>query len=1073
LLANLEDDFAQFGSDRTRVGLLRAVLSQFSGLTDFGSVAGLVAKTPQMPDGSGIAEAGTVVAEVAGHLDAGDLYTGVAMPARTALSLYDAHVEWAPGINDLEDEHGLDAITRLVGLGLVAEGLSDLDSDGAAQEWTETESGRATLMFFAAVEVAIAFGTEDEPVDGDRVLQMLDSFFDDAIDAWADLASERALARARIIVNNWTDIICPAVNTAQGHLVQLADVIRSALGTDGVGDGDALIEETQQVGLYRSLVARHVGERLHGALVAEEQPVRVEPADVLEDDDSEEKDEKPLESESEPVVNPRMDSEDQVVDDLRLSELNIALSEARVQWETQRASLEVVQAKYQSTESGVGVLESRIQELTELRSEARKRIESLKADRRQLQKAGNEGQSALADQSTDLAAVKEAHTRAENSLSQAQRRLEEVQGGIEKRNQSRDDAHAAHRAGLVAQQDAWGRVRMAHQSRLTLLTAGADLERLQAIDGQIDTLRSKKSPLKTRLSELRKARRSVSRDQQSAEVSRSTAADRLVRLQEDIEAEAQNKEQKRDALKVLKKQLSTLETKLNKRRHRVGELEDRQAGTDELVLGLSDQITQTRSALDTVTDQLNAGHKERDEQRRERRKAIRKRLVVLGDAREQYQRELSPVSDANATNTTQLGEHSEAYDALKATFESKRTALKALQATHRKALKAKDDGIKLTAAAVDMMRKNAGRLEEAHDVLREAQAQSDARVKEQNLRWGRLEKLGADIGRSERSESEWESQIEQLKETVNQAKSALERHGGKIERAQEKARRLAADRAAAVRNEIESKRARIEGLRGQIADAIEDREGLAVAEVRVDTSRAQNRELRGTLSAQLGELKSDRKKAVLAVKSVRKTVDGREGQFMSIGADIEGLNLTIRGLIADKRARDKRLAKTKERLPHLKTVVVREREVEADAVEAVADFQNWVDRTTAALSRLNQPKKAIDPPPPPKISKVDSLLAQLSSASEGHVPDPSAVLEIDSAATVVLERSELSQTPSSDEDATQILQRSTEEEPDDATEIYSPEDLLKRLQSEAEEQDDATVMMPRTQRRPPRNRDED
>ena len=56
-----------------------------------------------------------------------------------------------------------------------------------------------------------------------------------------------------------------------------------------------------------------------------------------------------------------------------------------------------------------------------------------------------------------------------------------------------------------------------------------------------------------------------------------------------------------------------------------------------------------------------------------------------------------------------------------------------------------------------------------------------------------------------------------------------------------------------------------------------------------------------------------------------------------------------------------------------------------------------------------------------------------------------------------------------DMEATQIFNMAEAEEEDEAaTEIFSPEDLLAKLQEEAGE--DATVMMPRTRRRPVRTR---
>ena len=181
MLADFEGGLSGFTSKSAVVRLLAGVLGTLKGdsaLDGHGGVSGLQSAAPSTLSVDGVVEAGQAVAEVAGALDGGEIFIGVATPARTALALYDAHVEWAPGINDLEDEHGLDAIVRLVGIGLVAEGLCEGDSDESANYFLTTEAGRGVLAWFAAVEVTLAFGTDDEPIDGDKLIDLLDAFFD-------------------------------------------------------------------------------------------------------------------------------------------------------------------------------------------------------------------------------------------------------------------------------------------------------------------------------------------------------------------------------------------------------------------------------------------------------------------------------------------------------------------------------------------------------------------------------------------------------------------------------------------------------------------------------------------------------------------------------------------------------------------------------------------------------------------------------------------------------------------------------------------------------------------------------
>jgi hypothetical protein len=96
------------------------------------------------------------------------------------------------------------------------------------------------------------------------------------------------------------------------------------------------------------------------------------------------------------------------------------------------------------------------------------------------------------------------------------------------------------------------------------------------------------------------------------------------------------------------------------------------------------------------------------------------------------------------------------------------------------------------------------------------------------------------------------------------------------------------------------------------------------------------------------------------------------------------------------------------------------------------------------------------------------------AANPGHVeevPDPSAAPDVDGAATMMFDRRSMATSEPSDEDATQVLQRMPSEgQGEAATEMFTPEDLMARLE---EESDDATVMMPRTRRRPVRKRTED
>ena len=136
----------------------------------------------------------------------------------------------------------------VLGIGSLACG-DEGDSDESASHFLTTEAGRGVLAWFAAVEVTLAYGTDDEPIDGDKLIDLLDAFFDDAMEAWAELASERALARARIIVNNWTDALCPAITALAGQVQAVADIVRGCLHTND-SDVESLKAEAQAIAVY-------------------------------------------------------------------------------------------------------------------------------------------------------------------------------------------------------------------------------------------------------------------------------------------------------------------------------------------------------------------------------------------------------------------------------------------------------------------------------------------------------------------------------------------------------------------------------------------------------------------------------------------------------------------------------------------------------------------------------------------------------------------------------------------------------------------------------------------------------
>ena len=1088
MLADLESDLGSLLDHPGRVALLTGVLRVLpteAHATADGGVDSLLTAPPSSPPTDGVSERGGPVAEIAGFLDAGELYAGVATPARTALSLYSGHEDWAPGLNDLEDEHGLDAITRLVGLGLIAEGLSDADSDGAASAWLQTSSGRAALVWFAAVEVVLAYGTVDEPVESDKVLALLDDCFDRAIDAWSEYASERSLARARIIVNNWTDVLCPAVEAAASMVADIASTVREALGEGGESDVEALEHEARALAVYRSLVARHVGEVLHGDTVASGEPV---PPSAVNPSTEPQAAEPSTHSDPEPEAAPEPEGTDEPAADPdanRLTAITSGLERARqAKGEAVESLQEALQ--HQATRAQeLTALDVRLDEHRALLQSATEELAGHRSSRGHLIAATGDAASAQSTQSAMLHSLTQALSQAESVLSDAQEVRDTRAARTDEQGKALRAARTQHRRALSRQLRCAKAVRDAHRQTRDLMATSEDAP-IHAIGDRIADVRQGLGLAKGRLADLRKNRRAAARHQQAIAARAGATEESVAKLREEIEGAVLAVKGAKADLKGRSSALASNESKLRKRRHRVDDLEDRQAGADEVVQELTDAIGETRDALDAVVDTVRQGRKAAAARKTERKKQIRQRLSALSQQRDEHRATLIPMTSSLELNTAALEAKETLCAEAEAALNQSRDALQTVTRTQQDAIQAKQTAIELTKAAMDMLRKNAKRLEESHQGLREAQALADGLMKERNLALGKKDRYASDVATSQREESDTAGRIQELQLAVEQTQSAIERNAGKLVRAKEKIHLARVARAEALRSEIEGKRARIAVLREQVAEAVEDREGLAVAEVRVDTQVVEAKASRAPLVQRTSALQKAREERDDAIGRRRRELDAMNSRLSAIAADVDGAHLSIRGLEAGVTARRRQVASLQGRLAVLDASIGSAQTTEDDAVERVADFQSWVERTQGAIARLGKAQKAPPPPPippapPSRSAKVDKLLAKLqpkgapvvsdpsvvpdpAAALESTavpeppaVPDPSAVPEVDGAATVMVDRQTL-------------LQASEAEGSGDAaTEVFSPEELIARL---AEEDGDATVMMPRTQRRPKRTRDD-
>ena len=958
-------------------------------------------------------------------------------------------------MNDLEDEHGLDAVTRLVGLGLLAEGLSEEDSDGAATAWLGTSSGRASLAWFSAVEVVLAFSTEDEPIDGDRVLDLLDAFFDRSIEIWSERASERALARARIIVNNWTDVLCPAVTEAALRVREISDAVQNALKHLGSADGDALEREARELGFYRALAARHVGELIHGEAPDSGPPATADEAvrASAREDHAE-----------------ALDRQDADEHRKRLDDAREELTRVRAEWSAAVAGAETLSgqsadqvANTQTLTDALAVAVNELKRLQEARSGYRGERDDEKARESDARRALDSAARSLATAEARRAQAQEAVSSGPGSAASAL------------------EVACADHVSAVREQLRWARDIL---KRRRQLRAAAQVEATPVaakLERQFEGASEALDQARDQLAALRKERRAAARGRQGRAASQEATAELLAQRVQDIEEEGRALKQMRKAYQATKAEIESSRAKLRKRQYRVDDLEDRQAGADEVVAELTDEIGSTRRRLDEVVRDLARGREAIAAETAERLRTVRKRLGVSSSQLEADRMAIAPLKAASLELSKALVEKTrECSEGELALNDAQAKLRKCIQARAQEVERKANDR-KVVEAARGMLRNNALRLEEAHQHLRVVQRTADDLIKEQNFASGQQERLARDIVRGQERASSLAKEIEDLQVSIEHTRAAIDRHELKTTRATEKAQAARRAMQERLRQQIAEKQAGIAGLRERVEEATEDRAGLVVAEVRVD----------GKLeSLRSGLLKARGHVASLGTEMAKRRQVNQE-QSLHLGtlslkvAESEtacrGAELSIGGLKGDVEVRTRRLSSQGGRFVVLQAEIDAARKREEAAVERVADFQNWVERTQMAIERL---VRIPEPPPPPlvpaaygqKPKGVDSLLAKLQAERMANapappsVPDPSAVPEVDQAATSMLDRDALLDRLEAGDDATSVIDRTTPATgTDGATEVFDLSALQARLEAE---DPDSTVVMPRTQRRPKRTRDD-
>ncbi|MES2642668.1 MAG: hypothetical protein V4850_24505, partial [Myxococcota bacterium] len=186
----------------------------------------------------------------AAELDAAPAHRSVALGARMALSLYDAHQEWAT-VTDLEDDHGHDAAVRLVAFAQVVAGAYGGSPSERAVALFCSPAGRALAIWFAAVELALAFLPVDDPL-GERVATEL-------FERWSSELPDLAPDVAAVLHELLPSLDGGATACAAGAS-WVADAVRAALPDLSDRSRDTLAAEPMAVPVYQVLVARLLGE---------------------------------------------------------------------------------------------------------------------------------------------------------------------------------------------------------------------------------------------------------------------------------------------------------------------------------------------------------------------------------------------------------------------------------------------------------------------------------------------------------------------------------------------------------------------------------------------------------------------------------------------------------------------------------------------------------------------------------------------------------------------------------------------------------------------------------------------
>ena len=193
------------------------------------------------------------IATIAATLDQGRHFLSLALGARTALSLYEAHENWDANVSYLEDEHARDSLIRVGLLAAIIAELAGCTGQPAVDAFVERPEGNAVLRCFAAVDMTLAVATEFEPV-ATTLIDQWNDVHDDYLQDVLDQLGSATQARVAETLPALSAHLCALAASPPVEVGEIAEAVRSALPILE-GGREAWQAEARATPVYGLLVA--------------------------------------------------------------------------------------------------------------------------------------------------------------------------------------------------------------------------------------------------------------------------------------------------------------------------------------------------------------------------------------------------------------------------------------------------------------------------------------------------------------------------------------------------------------------------------------------------------------------------------------------------------------------------------------------------------------------------------------------------------------------------------------------------------------------------------------------------